>query len=199
MLFPDHTRYTLVIVCPKACEFWVLQKRYSEFLALHQALRRYSRGTLKTLVRPVLDLAFPQRHFRADDAVIRHERRRMFSDFVEQVVALLCRCTALTTAPAADLAAIIQGFLNASAGDHATGLPNASAAGCCKSSERCAICLDGLEASADPALPWHLQLPQRVLLLVCGHAFHEGCVVPWLGRNTTCPLCRRMSCRGLVQ
>merc|ERR1712194_135196 len=48
----------------------------------------------------------------------------------------------------------------------------------------CSICLDGdddVEAGQAPVV-WRA--------LRCGHAFHEQCLLEWLGRNRRCPLCR---------
>ncbi len=42
----------------------------------------------------------------------------------------------------------------------------------------CSICLDEFSANS---------LARQ---LVCGHYFHENCLVPWLEANITCPLCR---------
>lgn len=45
----------------------------------------------------------------------------------------------------------------------------------------CAICL--VEMSETPTEP--------ALLTTCGHTFHENCLIHWLGRNETCPVCRK--------
>jgi len=45
--------------------------------------------------------------------------------------------------------------------------------------DACAICLDNLE------------LDDEIRGLTCGHAFHAGCLDPWLtGRRACCPLCK---------
>ncbi|RWW00784.1 hypothetical protein GW17_00036221 [Ensete ventricosum] len=52
--------------------------------------------------------------------------------------------------------------------------------------EECPVCLDelvegGKEASAAAVV---------VREMPCGHRFHEGCIVKWLGMNGSCPVCR---------
>lgn len=42
----------------------------------------------------------------------------------------------------------------------------------------CAVCYEILD---------HLE---QVLRLPCHHMFHEGCLVPWLEMDSTCPMCR---------
>lgn len=32
---------------------------------------------------------------------------------------------------------------------------------------------------------------EEVLLVSCGHAFHEGCLGPWLMKSLNCPMCMR--------
>ncbi|KAJ8477469.1 hypothetical protein OPV22_021196 [Ensete ventricosum] len=54
--------------------------------------------------------------------------------------------------------------------------------------EECPVCLDelvegGKEASAAAAVVVVREMP-------CGHRFHEGCIVKWLGMNGSCPVCR---------
>lgn len=43
----------------------------------------------------------------------------------------------------------------------------------------CSICLCPMETG------------EEVIRLACGHAHHHGCLAPWLGRNDTCPMCKR--------
>jgi len=42
----------------------------------------------------------------------------------------------------------------------------------------CAICQDEYKEN------------EEVVCLPCGHKYHQGCVVPWLQRHCTCPVCR---------
>lgn len=46
--------------------------------------------------------------------------------------------------------------------------------------DECAICQDGFEEGQSV-----LKLPE------CGHAYHELCVLSWLEKQHTCPLCRK--------
>jgi hypothetical protein len=31
-----------------------------------------------------------------------------------------------------------------------------------------------------------------ILGMSCGHAYHESCLVPWLNKTDTCPVCRQV-------
>jgi hypothetical protein len=43
----------------------------------------------------------------------------------------------------------------------------------------CAVCCEALDAAGGIAA-----------VMPCQHAFHERCLLPWLSRRSTCPLCR---------
>nr|GLL17355.1 E3 ubiquitin-protein ligase At4g11680-like [Ipomoea trifida] len=45
--------------------------------------------------------------------------------------------------------------------------------------ECCSICLKGF-----------MKGTMVIPLLPCLHRFHNGCIIPWLRNNTTCPVCR---------
>nr|GMD48842.1 E3 ubiquitin-protein ligase SDIR1 isoform X1 [Ipomoea batatas] len=45
--------------------------------------------------------------------------------------------------------------------------------------ECCSICLEGF-----------MKGTMGIPLLPCLHRFHNGCIIPWLRNNTTCPVCR---------
>ncbi len=44
--------------------------------------------------------------------------------------------------------------------------------------EDCVVCLGGYVAG------------DEVATLPCNHEYHKGCVLEWLARSRTCPLCR---------
>jgi hypothetical protein len=50
------------------------------------------------------------------------------------------------------------------------------------SSSNCTICCEKLKNDDSDHLCYQLS---------CSHQFHEHCIKKWLGKNTTCPLCRR--------
>lgn len=47
----------------------------------------------------------------------------------------------------------------------------------------CSICLENY-GSAD----------ELRLIIKCGHCFHASCIQQWLGKNSTCPVCRTSLC-----
>ena len=48
----------------------------------------------------------------------------------------------------------------------------------CPSQKACPICQESTTAG------------EVMLQLPCEHAFHQGCIVPWLKQQCTCPICR---------
>merc|ERR1740139_474314 len=50
----------------------------------------------------------------------------------------------------------------------------------------CSICVSGISSMGGGSECTEHQL----LKTVCGHTFHETCLVQWLQRRTTCPVCR---------
>jgi hypothetical protein len=42
----------------------------------------------------------------------------------------------------------------------------------------CSICLE------------YYSKKEKKVILECGHEFHKGCILEWLDKEKTCPLCR---------
>ncbi|KAK9718385.1 hypothetical protein K7432_005558 [Basidiobolus ranarum] len=59
-------------------------------------------------------------------------------------------------------------------------LPLISDRECAKT--KCAICHEEFE---------NKQTDYQMRRMPCGHAFHQDCLLPWLQRVNSCPLCRR--------
>jgi len=51
--------------------------------------------------------------------------------------------------------------------------------------QKCCICLDQLINDNEQVNQYDL------VLLDCGHCYHEHCILEWIDNNSTCPLCRK--------
>jgi len=49
---------------------------------------------------------------------------------------------------------------------------------------KCPVCMDSIPAGAP------------VIRLPCNHVYHKDCIVPWLKRTSTCPVCRANLAEG---
>ncbi|KAL4087565.1 hypothetical protein PRIC1_013455 [Phytophthora ramorum] len=93
------TMYQMDISFRSTRNKWSIAKRYSEFYAVRQQLRKflkqYKQHLGDTGVTPVLALektleaAFPRRHFRSDNNIIIAERRAALETFVQSLVKLI--------------------------------------------------------------------------------------------------------------
>lgn len=59
--------------------------------------------------------------------------------------------------------------------------------------DKCAICLKvtaGDDDEEDGSRGRDSEAARLFRVLPCKHSFHEGCIMPWLGKTNSCPLCR---------
>jgi hypothetical protein len=55
---------------------------------------------------------------------------------------------------------------------------NSVSISCCEGSKECCICQNNMNCG------------DIVLKLPCTHCYHEGCILQWLDKHNTCPMCR---------
>ncbi len=48
----------------------------------------------------------------------------------------------------------------------------------CTDHQECSICLNNIKTYYNGVLP-------------CGHIFHTDCILKWIDRSNTCPMCRQ--------
>lgn len=81
--------------------------------------------------------------------------------------------------PRADGQAISAPPTASSAANASMGAEEFEGVTCCEDVDGvCAVCLESMAGLSS----W---------TLACGHAFHKGCIVGWLAKKRTCPVCRK--------
>ncbi|KAF0682627.1 Aste57867_25264 [Aphanomyces stellatus] len=183
---------------------WVVDRRYSECHRLHKQLVRSFRRTNSVLagfLAPVAHIDFPKKRFVEDTRCIVGERKFKLQLFLRaclQVRLALLAYTAVyypndgrQTNRLLDIVDHIDAFL-AMPLQHREDdrrltvsllslLQQRRSFGVIPSSQvyldDCAICLCECDAT-------------DVITLPCTHAFHSDCVIPWIARDHSCPLCR---------
>jgi hypothetical protein len=49
---------------------------------------------------------------------------------------------------------------------------------------------DAARSSKCPVCLLLFDVDEEVVLMPCKHRFHEGCIIPWLQKTNSCPVCR---------
>ncbi|KAG1700953.1 hypothetical protein DVH05_011197 [Phytophthora capsici] len=187
-------------------EGWKLRKRYSDFYALHQKLRRTRRqwemyclkqGEAFQSVIKVLQRAagpeFPRRHVRCDTSAIIHERRRQLMDYTRTLLAAYVELEVLLGAPGLlkgnfvneieyvnKVFVEIERFLEIPPKRKEIEAQDPNGV----RTSQCCICLNESDPSGESDATEMAQLP-------CAHTFHEDCIIHWLQCGSACPMCRR--------
>ncbi|KDO22587.1 hypothetical protein SPRG_12567 [Saprolegnia parasitica CBS 223.65] len=194
------TVYVLVVACPETRSWWMLQKRYSQFRALRSELALARRAVkakvpvLAAAIADALDTPFPRKHLMltTDCLAVINQRKRGLQQFTGHLVALRALCLHWKSHDDDDkvrqlvqtTGALLTDFLRAPAMD-------APATTATRALD-CSICL---EQSIEED---EMQTPPVALVMPCGHAFHEACLVKWLETDCSCPLCRTRATHGTV-
>ncbi|OQR92343.1 hypothetical protein ACHHYP_03833 [Achlya hypogyna] len=200
--------YTLIVSCPSTKTWWVLQKRYSEFLVFRRALaalaKRYAGSAdVAAVLTTIATTDFPKKHpFKPiHNATKIQERTDLFKKYTTMLVALRQACVvrALQAENKDGLNAVhdlVVDFLSIPEAlwkddiRRTIALVSPSSSMEEETSSRpedaCAICLCECEDS------------ETLLKMPCQHVFHEECVVRWLEKTPHCPLCRQSATEGHV-
>ncbi|EQC25816.1 hypothetical protein SDRG_16331 [Saprolegnia diclina VS20] len=194
------TIYVLVVACPETRAWWMLQKRYSQFRALRSELAVAQRAVkakvpvLAAAIAHALDTPFPRKHLMltTDCLVVINQRKRGLQHFAGHLVALRALCLHWKSHDDDDkvrqlvqkTGALLTDFL------HAPPVDGPAPTG--TDALDCSICLE--QSSGDD----ETKTPQLALVMPCGHAFHDACLVKWFETDCSCPLCRTRATHGTV-
>ncbi|OQS06581.1 hypothetical protein THRCLA_20343 [Thraustotheca clavata] len=198
--------YNLIVSCPLTKTWWVLRKRYSEFLTFHRAFatvaKRYAAcPEVNDVISIPKSIMFPKKQplKPIQNAAKVQERTQRFQQYTAMLVTLRQDCVfrALQLPPGQSKEGLIaiydlvQDFLN---------IPET-----CRQHEiRQTIALvspegdhanGSMERPEDPCTICLCEFSENfnkvVFELPCKHTFHQDCIVQWLDKSTQCPLCRQ--------
>ncbi|EQC40564.1 hypothetical protein SDRG_02452 [Saprolegnia diclina VS20] len=187
-----YTLYHISVSCLVSREWRIIQRRYSDFFALRDALadlqRRAFGAPWAAALSPIVDGPFPAKRYFRDTRSIVRERMRLFKSFVGQLLrfrhhylALLQRHVHAAKSPLfVELLRLLHGFLELRLHKLLHGPQLART-----DETACAICLAGRRR-------------QWLRLSPCQHAFHASCAIDWLLRKPTCPVCRTGASAGVL-
>ncbi|KAF0695384.1 Aste57867_13818 [Aphanomyces stellatus] len=209
----SYTVYMFTIATPGTQTWWLVRKRYSQFLAVrNDVVRAHKRShvLVQTLLEPVCDAPFPRKVFRGvHTPAVKDERNRALRTFTLALATLRMECmhlacvlqrmadegtvddAPLVLGQLADVYAIVAAFLHVPELQVQEEVRRLIAPHVLSHSthahlddDDCAICLDDyVEDPAATALP-------------CGHAFHDTCLAAWMAKQQTCPMCRDVALFG---
>ncbi|CAK4081611.1 unnamed protein product [Aphanomyces euteiches] len=216
------TVYTIVVSCVATKTWWIIQKRYSQFYELYQQLRKVEKKTkgktalneLHELLQPLFRLQFPKKSLRLDTDEMMLQRKKAFNALTRAlmqmrsaiVCARMCQCNAELSNELKYLLSSLDEFLTVpdrqreeetrhaaqwlSSSDDSS--PSEDCIAHHLDDDSCPICLCELKDANDS---W---MGETVLELDCKHSFHEGCVIQWLERHVSCPICRQQVTGGVM-
>ncbi|KAF0698235.1 Aste57867_11139 [Aphanomyces stellatus] len=219
------TVYTLIVACDATKSWWIIKKRYSEFLGLRKHLQSLVQKAkafsdlkpLCALLQPILAKTFPKKHLRLDTEAIVAERKTAFHAFVASLMAIRSECMfvapddAALSRHTAQLNALLDTFLEVPGRHKAEERMRTSSLGLFTPPVDDPRAFhddshfhhhDGDNVDDCPicldALRGDDKDDESVLRLACGHSFHESCVVHWLEQKVACPLCRQAATGGSI-
>ncbi|ETW01072.1 hypothetical protein H310_06698 [Aphanomyces invadans] len=214
------TVYTLIVSCASTKAWWVIRKRYSHFYALRQTLVEKMRTMSKTksiyysdlqlLLQPIVKFPFPKKCLRLDTVAIMTHRKNAFTTITTMLMQLRSAMLVLAVRQANnkalvdelnDLRSKLDTFLGVPDRQvveeaHRMSLRSSSSSEPEHTHEpnddECPICLFALKEPSENGIE------ERVVRMGCSHAFHESCVVQWLERKPSCPMCRQYAVDGVI-
>ncbi|OQR92323.1 hypothetical protein ACHHYP_03832 [Achlya hypogyna] len=199
------TVYTFTVSCHKTSTWWILQKRYSQIYAVRETLLSWRKQckampamhSLLALLDELAAIEFPRRHICFDHPTIIRQRKRELKLFIAGLIRLRYACLLLAQLPglprrkALDVVYLVLQFMEMPmAVQDEERRQSISSCDCqhAAKEDECPICLGDFDPTED----------DLVLELTCGHAFHESCLVHWLDKNMTCPMCRATAVGGFI-
>ncbi|OQS07694.1 hypothetical protein THRCLA_00315 [Thraustotheca clavata] len=198
------TQYTVICTQPGAHQWWVTFHRYSEFAAFRKQCSRMLKSAKKSkyagkmnqfleILEMIGMTPFPKKHLVMDDQFILQERKEGLAVYIQQVltgfddvVRLLQFLGKEERQVVEEWVAYVMKFLSMpprvrhSRRRHTT-LSTADAI--------CSICLGKIDQGEG-------EKSSSIFETKCHHQYHRKCIVPWLEKTQTCPMCRHRVMSG---